>query len=104
MGGREGERGKHITKAVARKKRLGGGGGGGELAYCACVYCHFLQGHFYLLCTVANLVRVLGGGGGEGGELELYCDGYSKFGQVLGGGGGGGDSSPCHLPNYGPDY
>ena len=38
------------------------------------------------LCTVmviANLVRVLG----EGDELELYCDGHNKFGQVLGGGG-----------------
>ena len=39
--------------------------------------------------VIANLVWVLGGGGG-GSKLELYCHGYSKFGQVLGRGGGGG--------------
>ena len=41
------------------------------------------------LYSFANLVQVLGGGGG-GGELELYCDGYSKFGQ--------GGCPPCTPP------
>ena len=48
--------------------------------------------------VIANLVWVLGGGGGGGGsKLELYCDGYSKFGQVLGRGGGGGGGAIAPL-------
>ena len=75
----------NYNKAVARIIWGGGGGGGGRgLAYCGCVYCHFLlQGHFYLHCTVmviANLVEVLQGGGGGGGggnyspALSISCD------------------------------
>ena len=40
-----------------------------------------LQGHFYLLCTIANLVH--GGGGGGGDCLPWFMEG-----------GGGGDCLP----------
>ena len=65
----------------------GGGGGGGVLLYlCTLPLSTLLQGHFYMLCIVMDIgyskFGSMSSPGGRG-KLELYCDGYGKFGQVL---------------------